>query len=155
MKPNSKEAIAIGVAVIILLGLVLFENPISSGINFRSKDQTAGSAAQSEGAKALLITDSVTGTGNEAVAGKTVSVNYTGKFTNGQTFDSNVGKTPFDFILGSGQVIPGFDKGVQGMKVGGKRIITVPPSEAYGNQQIGPIPANSTLVFEIELVAVK
>lgn len=155
MKSISKEAIAVGVAVVILLALVLFENPISSGFNLgiRNQAQATDEADSAEGV--LVITDSLLGTGAEAVLGKIVSVNYTGKFTDGKVFDSNIGGAPFEFTLGAGQVIPGFDKGVQGMTVGGKRVITVPPNEAYGDQQVGPIPANSTLVFEIELLAVK
>ncbi|MFA6535983.1 MAG: FKBP-type peptidyl-prolyl cis-trans isomerase [Candidatus Paceibacterota bacterium] len=152
---STKEAIAVAVAIVILLALVLFENPIGSGINFTNKAQTAAPVVQDSGSEAIVVDDVLIGTGVEAVAGKTVSVNYTGKFTDGQVFDTNLGKAPFGFVLGSGQVIPGFDKGLAGMKVGGKRVITVPPSEAYGSQQVGPIPANSTLVFEVEMLDVK
>jgi len=104
----------------------------------------------------VKIDDTQVGTGAEAVPGKTVSVYYTGKLENGQVFDSNVGKTPMTFALGGGQMIPGFEQGVTGMKVGGKRVITIPPSLGYGDQGAGnAVPPNSTLIFELELVDVK
>ena len=87
--------------------------------------------------------------------GKTLSVNYTGKLENGTVFDTSVGKQPFEFMLGAGQVIPGWDQGLRGMKVGGKRTLTIPPSLAYGEHAVGDIPANSTLIFEVELLDVK
>jgi FKBP-type peptidyl-prolyl cis-trans isomerase len=97
------------------------------------------------------------GTGVEAVAGKTVDVHYTGWLTDGKKFDSSVDRgRPFTFALGKGQVIKGWDQGVQGMKVGGKRKLTIPPDLAYGAKGFpGAIPPNSTLVFEVELLAVK
>jgi FKBP-type peptidyl-prolyl cis-trans isomerase len=99
--------------------------------------------------------DTLVGTGAEAVPGKTVGVYYTGKLQDGTVFDSNVGKTPLSFTVAAGQMIPGFDQGVQGMKVGGKRTITIPPSLGYGPQGQGTIPPNATLIFEVELVDVK
>jgi peptidylprolyl isomerase len=100
--------------------------------------------------------DITVGTGAEAVPGKTVSVYYTGKLEDGKVFDSNVGKDPLLFTVAAGQMIPGFDQGVQGMKVGGKRIITIPPSLGYGEQGAGGvIPPNATLIFEVELADVK
>ncbi len=105
----------------------------------------------------LQSTDEVVGTGTEAVAGKSVSVQYTGTLTDGTKFDSTAdhGGQPFTFALGGGQVIKGWDQGVVGMKVGGKRKLVIPPSLGYGSQSVGTIPPNSTLVFEIELVDVK
>jgi peptidylprolyl isomerase/FKBP-type peptidyl-prolyl cis-trans isomerase FkpA len=105
----------------------------------------------------LGIIDEVVGTGAEAVSGKHVTVNYTGTLTDGTKFDSslNPGRTPFDFNLGAGEVIAGWDQGVVGMKVGGKRKLTIPPSLGYGSQAQGPIPANSTLIFEVELFKVE
>jgi peptidylprolyl isomerase len=103
----------------------------------------------------VKIEDTQVGTGAEAKAGTTVSLYYTGKLTDGTVFDSNVGTQPLEFPLGTGQVIPGFEQGVTGMKVGGKRTITIPPSLGYGEQGTGPIPANATLIFEIELTDVK
>lgn len=104
----------------------------------------------------VKIEDTQVGTGAEAVPGKTLSVHYTGKLENGKVFDSSVGKDPLTFTLGAGQLIPGFEQGVTGMKVGGKRVVTIPPSLGYGEQGAGDtIPPNSTLVFELELVDVK
>ena len=101
------------------------------------------------------------GTGADAVAGKTVVVNYTGWLYDptktdgkGLIFDTSVGQTPLTFTLGIGQVIPGFDQGVTGMKVGGARRIVIPPSLGYGSQRNNSIPAFSTLVFDVELVEI-
>lgn len=103
----------------------------------------------------LKIEDETVGTGVEAVAGKSVTVNYLGTLTDGTKFDSSYDRNqPFTFNLGAGQVIAGWDQGVVGMKVGGKRKLTIPPELGYGSQLSGPIPANSTLVFEIELLGV-
>jgi FKBP-type peptidyl-prolyl cis-trans isomerase len=98
----------------------------------------------------------VQGDGAEAVAGKVVEVNYTGWLLDGKQFDSSKGRGPFSFSLGGGQVIKGWDQGVVGMKVGGKRKLTIPPELGYGLRGYpGVIPAQSTLVFEVELLAVK
>jgi peptidylprolyl isomerase len=104
----------------------------------------------------VKIEDLVVGTGAEAKVGSTLTVNYTGTLENGTVFDSSYGKTPFDFPLGAGQVIPGWDKGLVGMKVGGHRRLTIPSELGYGTQGAGSsIPPNSTLIFEVELLAVK
>ncbi len=101
------------------------------------------------------IEDLVKGTGPEAVRGKTVQVHYTGWLTDGAKFDASVGSDPFEFSLGAGEVIEGWDRGVAGMKVGGKRKLTLPPELAYGAAGAPPaIPPNATLVFEVELLAV-
>jgi len=109
----------------------------------------------------LKIEDEVVGTGDEAVAGKSVTVNYTGTLTDGTKFDSNVDPKflhvePFVFPLGAGRVIEGWDKGVAGMKVGGKRKLTIPASMGYGAAGAPPsIPGNATLIFEVELLKVE
>jgi len=106
----------------------------------------------------LEIIDEQVGSGAEAVPGKTVVVHYTGTLqANGKKFDSSVDRgEPFSCQLGGGQVIQGWDQGVKGMKVGGKRKLIIPPDMAYGARGFPPvIPANSTLVFEIELREVK
>ncbi|MGI8907499.1 MAG: FKBP-type peptidyl-prolyl cis-trans isomerase [Candidatus Sumerlaeaceae bacterium] len=100
--------------------------------------------------------DEVVGTGPEAKAGKTVTVHYTGKLTNGTKFDSSKDHgQPFRFPLGGGQVIAGWDNGVAGMKVGGKRKLTIPADQGYGSRDMGKIPPNSTLLFDVELLGVQ
>lgn len=101
----------------------------------------------------LQVTDNVLGTGAEAVSGKTVTVDYVGRLLTGRQFDSSYDRgQPFTFKLGAGQVIPGWDQGVVGMKVGGKRTLVIPPYLAYGPSGAGDkIPPNATLVFEVEL----
>ena len=102
----------------------------------------------------LGIEDLVVGDGAEAKTGDTVSVHYTGTLTDGTVFDSSVPKQrPFEFEVGAGHVIQGWDEGVPGMKIGGKRKLTIPPDMAYGPGGIpGVIPPSSTLVFEVELL---
>lgn len=107
----------------------------------------------------LKYIDQKVGTGVEAKAGATVEVNYTGWLyidgKRGKQFDSSIGRAPFSFRLGAGQVIKGWDEGVQGMKIGGKRELIIPATLGYGTREIpGVIPANSTLTFEVELLKV-
>src|SRR5262245_22367925 len=105
----------------------------------------------------LQIQELAVGDGAEAKAGQKVSAHYTGWLTDGKRFDSSLDRgRPFQFQLGAGQVIKGWDQGVAGMKVGGKRKLTIPPELAYGSRDVGNglIPANSTLVFEVELLGV-
>lgn len=107
-------------------------------------------------AEELLIQDTKQGLGKEAIRGTTVVVHYTGKLTNGKVFDSSLDRgQPFSFQLGQGQVIQGWERGIVGMKEGGKRKLTIPPKYGYGERAVGPIPANSTLTFDVELIKVK
>jgi FKBP-type peptidyl-prolyl cis-trans isomerase len=105
----------------------------------------------------LKMEDLVVGSGAEANKGQTVSVHYTGWLTDGKKFDSSKDHgQPFSFALGGGQVIQGWDEGVAGMKVGGKRKLTIPPEKGYGKQGFPrAIPPNATLVFEVELLGVR
>lgn len=104
----------------------------------------------------LYWKDLVVGSGAGATVGKRVAIHYVGSLTNGTQFDANgPTDTPFAFTIGTGQVIPGFDEGVRGMAVGGKRQLIIPPALAYGNRAVGPIPANSILVFTIDLVSIQ
>src|SRR5450755_4722947 len=108
-------------------------------------------------ASGLEYWDIKVGTGAVAQAGQHVKVDYTGWLTNGKKFDSSVGTgRPFDFVLGGGQVIKGWDEGVVGMKVGGKRQLRIPPDLAYGGKGYpGAIPPSATLIFDVQLVDVK
>src|SRR5262249_18616777 len=106
-------------------------------------------------------TDLLVGTGPDALTGSTVTVNYTGWLYDasktdgkGLQFDSSIGRTPFQFTLGTNQVIQGWDRGIPGMKIGGRRRLVIPPSLAYGSMRSGPIPPNSTLVFDIDLISI-
>jgi peptidylprolyl isomerase len=104
----------------------------------------------------LRITDLEVGEGAEAVSGRTVAVNYRGTLVNGREFDSSYGRGPFRFPLGAGRVIQGWDEGVAGMRVGGKRRLVIPPDLAYGSRGAGGvIPPDATLIFEVELLEVE
>lgn len=104
----------------------------------------------------LIIDDVVLGGGKEAIEGDTVTVHYVGTLQSGQQFDnSHTRGEPFSFTLGENRVIEGWETGVLGMKVGGERILVIPSEMAYGAKNVGPIPANSTLVFAISLLAIE
>ena len=105
----------------------------------------------------LVIEDIKIGDGQEVEKFNIVTVNYTGLLEDGTKFDSslNPGRTPFRFTVGAGQVIKGWDEGLMGVKVGGKRKLTIPPELGYGSRDNGPIPANSTLIFEIDLLGIE
>jgi FKBP-type peptidyl-prolyl cis-trans isomerase len=138
-----------GIAVIIIIGVLFFMLPAKNTKTMESKNNTQVTQLQSQ--------DEVVGTGAEAMAGDTVTVQYVGMLTNGTVFDASRshGNAGFTFALGAGQVIKGWDMGVAGMKEGGKRKLTIPSDLAYGSQAVGGvIPANSTLIFEVELIKV-
>lgn len=136
-----------------VLSLVSFSQPAAQNQN-NPQPQTQPTNATVD---KLVIQDVHVGAGREAKSGNTVTVHYTGTFTDGRKFDSSYDHNQsFSFVLGAGQVIPGWDQGLPGMKVGGKRKLAIPPSLAYGARgAAGAIPPNSTLLFEVELLDVK
>lgn len=136
---------------IILLAAILFM------IFQSSNDQPVSGANPTTLSNGLVIEDLQAGEGAPAQAGDLISVHYTGWLTDGTKFDSSLDRNqPFSFTLGAGDVIPGWDQGVDGMQVGGKRKLTIPPELAYGADGIGGvIPPNATLVFEVELLEIQ
>jgi FKBP-type peptidyl-prolyl cis-trans isomerase len=138
-----EDSVRFGFILVVLVGLV--------GCGGGS----ASTPTTPSGPTTLTSVDLVVGTGATAVNGDTLTVNYIGTLLNGTKFDSTYDRQqPFTFQLGVGQVIAGWDQGIPGMKVGGKRRLTIPPSLGYGNQTVGSIPPNSTLVFDIELMSI-
>ncbi len=128
--------------------------PIVSGNDFAA-ELNVNLDDMHETRSGLRYQDVETGTGPEAKAGDAVAVHYTGWLTDGTEFDSSVGGEPLTFPLGQRAVIDGWEEGVAGMRVGGKRKLVIPPSLGYGPQRNGPIPANSTLVFDVELLEIR
>jgi len=176
------EMVGIGVSVLFMamaLYLIRVETTLFTGVNSKVQSaQVAGSGlvivsegenVNQERANALtkasdesgnlmklVIDDIVIGTGDATKEGDTVLVHYIGTLPDGTEFDnSNKRGEPFEFTIGEGRVIKGWEEGILGMKIGGQRILVIPPEMAYGSQAIGPIPANSTLVFAIELLEIK
>jgi peptidylprolyl isomerase len=144
----------VGLSVAVLLGCSqASQEPVPT----TPKTAEAEKPAAEQSASGLTITDVVVGTGVVAEPGKAVSVHYRGTLTDGKEFDASRPRgEPFTFELGAGQVIRGWDEGVKGMKVGGKRKLLIPPDMAYGEQGAGGvIPPNATLEFEVELLDVK
>ena len=140
--------------------IILLIVVIGLGIYFWPKGDQSNMTEQKEITKGLQVTILKEGTGAAAKNGDTVSVNYTGTFEDGKKFDSNIDPVfnhvqPFEFALGARQVIAGWDQGVLGMKVGEKRKLVIAPELGYGASGAGTIPPNSTLVFEVELLAIK
>lgn len=166
MKPTQTGiAVALALAVVavffIFPGLSPFRASTPTNVaptEITTTTQTSPTTMPTEPVTQLQVTDVVVGTGATAAAGDSVTVNYVGSLTNGTVFDAsaNHGTQGFTFNLGAGQVIKGWDEGIVGMKVGGKRTLVIPASLAYGSQAVGNIiPANSTLVFEVDLLKVQ
>ena len=166
---NNKYLIAYG--FLILLGIGIFvtlnqkrpPNPFdNSPIPLPTSAPTAAATSPSSSAVTpppitkLLIEDTQVGTGSPAASGNTITVNYTGMFVNGKVFDSSQGREPLTVEIGTGKVIAGWDQGIIGMKVGGRRRLIIPPSLAYGEKGAGGvIPPNAALIFDIDLLEVK
>ncbi len=141
--------VAVVTAVAVVLIFFVFGNP------FALVEQNLSANAVGSVNGQLIVQDTVVGAGAEATVGSVVLVHYTGMFQDGTTFDSSVGGQPYRFVVGGGQVIPGWDQGIQGMREGGTRLLIIPPDLAYGSEGYGPIPPNATLVFEVELVDIE
>lgn len=143
--------VTVGVAIVALILIFAFRGNQDSG----DTGSTAGTGEVITTATGLQYEVLVAGNGPVAQAGQTVSVHYTGKLEDGTEFDSSIGGDPITFQLGTGGVIPGWDEGIAGMQVGEQRILIIPPELGYGPQDYGPIPGNSTLTFEVELMEIK
>ncbi len=160
---------AVGVVIVAIIVVILAGSkntaPNAAPANQNSQNNQTNQSQTTMETKTLpdglQITDEVVGTGTEAVAGDMVTVNYVGTLTDGKVFDAsaNHGNQGFSFVVGANppQVIEGWNEGIIGMKIGGKRKLVIPPSLGYGSQDVGNglIPPNSTLIFEVELLSVK
>ncbi len=144
----------VGVLLVAVIAIFAFQSGSQSGKDANTSGTPGGSVITQSG---LKYEDLVVGSGPKAKQGDQVTVHYTGWLTDGTKFDSSVDRgTPFTFVLGVGNVIAGWDEGVVGMQVGGKRKLTIPPELGYGANGAPPaIPANATLVFEVELISIK
>lgn len=154
MNRNEMIAVTVAVVVVIIILLIGILNTLSNNAAPK-KGVTVETNMEQVHGSGLITKDVVIGEGEEAVAGLVVTTHYTGTLDDGTVFDSSVTRgAPFSFTLGVGQVIKGWDLGITGMKVGGKRELIIPANLAYGDQAIGAIPAGSTLHFEVELLGV-
>lgn len=140
---------------IVIIGLILVGGFYVFSINI-DNNFLKGDMTESIKNNMLEIETIVKGSGTEAKVGDNLTVHYTGTLEDGTKFDSSVDRgTPFNFILGIGQVIEGWEKGMEGMKVGEKRKLTIQPEYAYGERGVpGVIPPNATLIFEVELLEI-
>jgi peptidylprolyl isomerase len=152
--------LGISVLIFILINLAslnLSPNSSNSSSSSTSSSSSISSSASTSSSAQLKTTILKEGTGDRVVKnGDTVSINYLGTLENGTKFDSSYDRgQPFSTQIGVGQVIKGWDLGVVGMKVGEKKKLVIPPSLGYGAQAVSTIPANSTLIFEVELMGIK
>ncbi len=159
-KLSQAEWIAIAVGVVVIFAVFYVFTPLQFSDNTlqspQSQPNNNGSTSRKVLESGLIVDDRVIGQGAEATNGSKVSVHYVGRLLNGKQFDSSIDRdTPFTFTLGKGDVIAGWDEGVVGMRVGGRRVLIIPPELGYGSTALSSIPANSTLVFEVVLLDVK
>lgn len=149
--------IAVALAVVVALGFLFFGPALFTPLESGTEPVATSTAALSANSGTLMVTDTKEGTGTEATLGATVTVNYVGRFENGQVFDASANHgQPFTFTLGVDPVIKGWEQGLQGMKAGGIRTLVIPPELGYGEAGVqGTIPPNATLIFEVELLSVE
>lgn len=154
MDRNFIIACLVGIIALVLFGYFIFgtnQGPSSNTITTDTPKEMTPTTAEN-----VKVEDIQEGTGTEVQNGDTVVIHYTGTLVNGTKFDSSLDRgEPFETRIGVGEVIKGWDLGVVGMKVGGKRKLTIPPSLGYGNQELPNIPANSILIFDVELLDIK
>lgn len=162
---SKKEKIAVFAGVVVLAYVFFYNDLIeifgSDSSSTPTQIQIQNQTRTMDTNNQLPITgfvaqDLIDGHGEEALAGDTIVANYVGMLPNGKVFDSSYDTNqPITFVLGAGSVIKGWDQGLVGMKEGGKRILKIAPDFGYGSRAVGPIPANSTLVFQVELLEVQ
>jgi len=162
--PRKNIYIAVAVAVIVVAVFIFLGFFGMTGTGQTAPTTPASSAqallndiSKTGSVTSLKTVDVTVGTGDEAATGDTLSVKYTGVLPDGTVFDATDlhGGQPFTFTLGAGQVIKGWDQGVLGMRVGGTRLVAIPPELGYGANSMGKIPANASLIFQVELVSVQ
>jgi len=152
-KLSKKEWIAVAIAIV-FVGYTLFGGEV---MNMFQKNITNGilpdTASVANSSNGVTINDIVVGQGPKVEVGQLVSVNYLLSLADGTVIQNSKDfGTPFQFVLGAGQVIPGWEQGFENINVGGVRTISIPPELAYGAEQAGPIPPNSTLIFTVEVI---
>lgn len=137
-------------------GIVFVDNVTGNTVT-HSRTEALEEAIDKNGNFTRMVIDDIKrGSGAEVKEGDTVAVHYAGRLQNGQEFDNSRKRgDTFEFVVGGGQVIKGWEEGLVGMKVGGERILVIPPEKGYGEQGIGPIPGGATLIFSIELIEIK
>ena len=158
--PVAVVAVLVGVGVYLLSSKTTDNQSLATTVEediIESSEEVVAGEPIAPSMEELKIEDIKVGTGAEAVSGKKITVNYSGTLTDGTKFDSSYDRgEPFSFNLGAGEVIQGWDKGFAGMKIGGKRKLTIPSELGYGAQGAGGvIPPNATLIFEVELLKVE
>jgi peptidylprolyl isomerase len=153
MSKNFIISVVIGILVLFVFAYFIFG---LNGASVTTATVSPTPQSQASNTDKLQITDEKIGSGSAVKKGDTVEINYVGTLANGTKFDASADHGgPFTTQIGVGQVIKGWDEGILGMKVGGKRKLVIPPSLGYGNQSVGQIPPNSTLIFQVELVGIK
>ena len=153
-----RKLIGVLIIAVAIVGILVVKEAVKKPTSTDASASTTASGAPQSGktnAK-VKIEDITVGEGREVKSGDTVVMNYKGTLTDGTQFDSSYDRgEPFATQIGVGQVIQGWDQGIPGMKVGGKRRLTIPPELGYGAANVGTIPPNSTLIFEVELLEIK